>query len=97
MHNGSCHCGAVAFRVDGEIDHVIECKLLALQSQGLLLWFVARDTLHVERGEATLGEYRFNKHVIQHLFCATCGCQPFGLGTGPDGQGDGGDQRALSR
>jgi hypothetical protein len=51
----------------------------------LLLGFVPREALQVERGESSLTEYRFNKHVIQHLFCPTCGCQPFGLAAAPDG------------
>ena len=85
MHTGSCHCGAVSFRVDGDIDRVIECNCSHCSRKGLLLWFVPREALQVERGEAAMTEYRFNKHVIRHLFCATCGCQPFGLGSGPDG------------
>jgi hypothetical protein len=28
----------------------------------------------------------FNKHVIKHHFCPSCGCAPFGFGTGPDGK-----------
>ncbi|AXK73473.1 GFA family protein [Lysobacter sp. TY2-98] len=86
MHTGSCHCGAVAFRVDGTIDRVIECNCSHCQRKGMLLWFVPRDALQVEKGDETLSEYRFNKHVIQHLFCPTCGCQPFGRGVGPTGQ-----------
>ena len=85
MHTGSCHCGAVAFRVEGDFGRVIECNCSHCSRKGLLLGFVPREALHVDRGEATMTEYRFNKHVISHLFCATCGCQPFGLGTSPDG------------
>jgi hypothetical protein len=28
----------------------------------------------------------FNKHVIEHRFCPTCGCAPFGLGKTPEGK-----------
>ena len=85
MHTGSCHCGAVAFRVEGRIDRVIECNCSYCSRKGLLLWFAPREALQVERGESSMTEYRFNRHVIQHLFCPTCGCQPFGLGVAPDG------------
>jgi hypothetical protein len=85
MHTGSCHCGAVAFEVDGEFERAIECNCSHCQRKGLLLWFVPRDALRIVRGESSMHEYRFNKHVIQHLFCTACGCQPFGLGSGPDG------------
>jgi hypothetical protein len=86
MHTGSCHCGAVAFEVDGEFERAIECNCSHCQRKGLLLWFVPREALRIGRGEGSMTEYRFNRHVIQHLFCPTCGCQPFGLGVAPDGQ-----------
>ncbi len=37
-------------------------------------------------GADALSTYRFNRHVIDHHFCPTCGCAPFGVGKGPDGQ-----------
>ena len=86
MHTGSCHCGAVAFRVEGEPAQVIECNCSHCSRKGLLLWFVGRDALHVDRGQDALTEYRFNRRVIAHQFCSTCGVQPFAYGTGPDGR-----------
>jgi hypothetical protein len=35
--------------------------------------------------EENLQTYTFNKHVIRHRFCATCGIHPFGEGTDPSG------------
>ena len=29
---------------------------------------------------AVAGSPTFNKHVIKHHFCPTCGCSPFGMG-----------------
>jgi hypothetical protein len=29
--------------------------------------------------------YQFNKKVIQHFFCRTCGVESFARGRGPDG------------
>jgi hypothetical protein len=29
--------------------------------------------------------YTFNKHVIRHQYCKTCGCAPFNQGEGPKG------------
>lgn len=86
MHTGSCHCGLVRFRVEGAPDKAIECNCSHCSRKGLLLWFVPRDAVHVDAGEDRLVEYRFNRRVIQHLFCPTCGCQPFGFGTAPDGR-----------
>ena len=32
-----------------------------------------------------IGTYTFNKHVIKHRFCQTCGIHPYGEGTDPKG------------
>ena len=85
-HSGSCHCGQVAFEVEGEIDSVLSCNCSMCQRKGSLLWFVPRDRLRVTRGEDALATYTFNRHVIQHRFCPTCGIHPFGEGTAPDGR-----------
>ena len=31
-------------------------------------------------GEDNLSEYRFNQKVIAHLFCSTCGVEPYAFG-----------------
>ncbi len=43
------------------------------------------DAVTIIAGEELLSDYLFNKHTITHRFCPTCGCQPFGMGAGPDG------------
>jgi len=85
MKSGSCHCGAVQFTVDGEIDKAIECNCSHCSRKGLLLWFVPREALTITAGDDRLTTYTFNRHVIQHRFCPVCGVQPFGLGSMPDG------------
>ena len=85
MKSGSCHCGAVRFSVDGEIDKAIECNCSHCSRKGFLLWFVPRDALQVTAGDDRLTTYTFNRHAIQHRFCAVCGVQPFELGSMPDG------------
>ena len=85
-HTGSCHCGQVKFEVDGDIAGALSCNCSMCQRRGSLLWFVPRAQLRVTAGEDALATYTFNKHVIQHRFCATCGIHPFGEGTDPQGQ-----------
>ena len=84
-HHGSCHCGRVAFEVDGEITGALSCNCSMCQRKGSLLWFVPRDQLRVTKGEDAMATYTFNKHVIQHRFCPVCGIHPFGEGRDPKG------------
>lgn len=84
-HPGSCHCGAVKFEVEGEIDGAMACNCSICQRKGSLLWFVPRDRLRVTAGEDALSTYTFNKYMIRHRFCPTCGIHPFGEGTDPKG------------
>ncbi|MBD8899746.1 GFA family protein [Rhodanobacter sp. DHG33] len=85
-HHGSCHCGRIAFEVEGEFDAAMECNCSHCSRKGYLLWFVPREQLRVSTPEADMASYRFNRHVIDHRFCPQCGCAPFGLGIGPDGK-----------
>ncbi len=82
---GSCHCGKIAFEVDGEIPKVIECNCSHCQRKGYLLWFVPRADFRLATPPEAMSTYRFNKHVIAHRFCPDCGCAPFGEGKDPKG------------
>ena len=85
MLSGSCHCGAVRFTANGEIDQAIECNCSHCSRKGLLLWFIPRESFGLTAGEDELATYTFNKHVIKHRFCKTCGILPFGEGVDPKG------------
>lgn len=85
-HTGSCHCGRIAFEVDGDIGEVMECNCSHCRRKGYLLWFVPETAVRLETPESDIATYTFNKRVIQHHFCPTCGCAPLGFGS--DGQGN---------
>ncbi|HET7921330.1 MAG TPA: GFA family protein [Gammaproteobacteria bacterium] len=80
IYQGSCHCGKIAFDVEGEIGQVIDCNCSMCQRRGGLLWFVPRDKLHLHTPEADLGTYSFNKHRLKHHYCRNCGIAPFSDG-----------------
>jgi hypothetical protein len=84
-YKGSCHCGKVAFEVEGEIKSAMSCNCSICQRKGSLMWFVPRDTLHLSTPDENASTYTFNKHVIKHRFCPTCGVHPYGEGTDPKG------------
>lgn len=84
-HKGSCHCGKVAFEVEGEVDSAMSCNCSICQRKGSLLWFVPYNALHLLTPEEAASTYMFNKHVIKHRFCPTCGIHPYAEGMGPKG------------
>ena len=79
-HQGSCHCGRIAYEVDGDITQVMECNCSHCARKGFLLWFGPRAALRLKTPESALSQYTFNRHHIKHQFCAVCGCAPFAFG-----------------
>jgi hypothetical protein len=85
LYKGSCHCGQVAFEVEGEIAKVIECNCSICSRKGSLLWFVPRAALRLLTPEEQISTYTFKTHQIKHRFCPTCGMHPFGEGADRSG------------
>lgn len=77
-HQGSCHCGGIAFEVEGDIEDVVDCNCSMCRRRGGLLWFGPREALVLKTPASSLSTYTFNKHHIQHHFCATCGIATYG-------------------
>jgi hypothetical protein len=86
VHKGSCHCGSIQFEVEGEVDSGLACNCSICSRKGSLLWFVPREKLRLLTPEDAAASYLFNKHVIKHRFCPTCGIHPYGEGPGPGGR-----------
>lgn len=85
-YEGSCHCGTVAFNVEGDAPtEAITCNCSHCRRKGLLLAFVPADKFTLISGEDVLTSYLFNTHRIEHRFCSICGCEPFAEGKSPDG------------
>ncbi|GAB3254780.1 GFA family protein [Chitinimonas naiadis] len=83
---GSCHCGRIKFEVEGEIESATSCNCSMCQRKGTLMWFVPRSALRLLTPEENLSTYLFNKHKIQHRFCANCGIHPYGEAAAPNGE-----------
>jgi len=84
-YKGSCHCGRIAFEVEGEIDSAMSCNCSICSRKGSLMWFAPREKLKLLTPEEDMGTYMFNKHVIKHRFCPVCGIHPYGEGVDPQG------------
>lgn len=85
-HTGGCHCGKVRYEAELDLaEPVIACNCSMCGRAGTLLAFVAEEYFRLLSGEDALTDYHFNKHVISHLFCSTCGIKSFSRGVSPAG------------
>lgn len=82
----SCHCGALAFTFEGQIDQAIDCNCSLCRRRGALLWFAPRAAVVLQVDPSALRTYTFNTHRLQHHFCGVCGVAPYSEGIGPDGE-----------
>lgn len=85
-HDGSCHCGKIAFVVEGEFDNALVCNCSYCRRAGHMLAFTTPDRFHLKTPVRDLGVYLFNRNVISHHFCTNCGIATHGSGVGPDGK-----------
>lgn len=82
-YEGSCHCGRIAFEVEGEVKDVFDCNCSICRRKGHILWAVPRDTFHLTTPVENISTYTFNKHAIEHAFCGTCGVGVYGQADHP--------------
>jgi hypothetical protein len=86
LYRGSCHCGSIAFEVEGKIEAAVVCNCSICSRKGALLWAVPRADLRLLTSDEGVGRYTFNNHVIEHRFCRTCGIHPYAEDVATDGE-----------
>jgi hypothetical protein len=74
---GSCHCGAVRFEVQAEIDHLRECDCSICRRRGALTFRVERHALRLLTPLAEMTVYRWGTRTAEDYFCPKCGILPF--------------------
>jgi hypothetical protein len=77
LYQGSCHCGAVRFEVEAEIDHVRECDCSICRRRGALNFRVPRGALRILTPIDAMAVYRWGSMTGEDYFCRTCGIMPF--------------------
>lgn len=77
IQRGSCHCGAVRFEAEGELQGLEICNCSYCARAGFVHWYVAPERFRVLAGEDVLVDYQFGTHTSHNLFCPTCGVTPF--------------------
>jgi hypothetical protein len=76
-YEGSCHCGAVTFRIAAEITGVYRCDCSLCRMKGALMTTVHEDAFTLLAGADLLSEYNWNTGIARHFFCSKCGIYPF--------------------
>ena len=83
---GGCQCGNVRFEVLAEIGEVIACNCSRCRRSGALLSAAALSDFKLISGGNDTTDFQFNRRIIHHPFCRTCGIQSYAYGKGPRGQ-----------
>jgi len=76
-YHGGCHCGRVAFEVEGEIEGIVECNCSICTKKAYLHWIIPRERFRLLTPAEDLATYTFNTGVAQHHFCPLCGVASF--------------------
>lgn len=85
-YEGSCHCGAVKFKVTGQLDKGMTCNCSICHRAGYVLTFLPAASFELVAGREALTDYQFGRKHIHHTFCSRCGVRPFSHGNAPDGR-----------
>ena len=92
-YTGGCHCGALKYAVDLDLDQgTVRCNCTLCSKDRAWLAFAPGDKFRLTRGGAD-DEIRYRwtppgksePNVTYHI-CATCGVRTHGDGIGPSGQ-----------
>jgi len=85
-HSGSCHCGKIAFDVEGDFETAMVCNCSYCRRAGHMLAFTTPESFTLKTQPKDVSTYLFNKQVISHFHCANCGIATHGSGVGQDGK-----------
>jgi hypothetical protein len=74
---GTCHCGAVKFSIDAEIEKLTTCDCSLCLKKNALMAKVHESQLSILEGENYLSLYQWNTRRAEHYFCSRCGIYTF--------------------
>lgn len=76
-YSGSCHCGAVTFRIEADIVELTTCDCSLCTRKNALMTKVHEGRLTILTGEDALSLYQWNTGRAKHYFCSRCGIYTF--------------------
>ncbi len=77
IHAGSCHCGAVRFEINAEINELTRCDCSLCTKKNALMARVHESGFRLLSGWDSVTEYRWNTMTARHFFCPVCGIYTF--------------------
>ncbi len=85
-YTGGCHCQKVRYEVEmEELKEAMSCNCSICSKRGWLLTFVPKASFRLEKGADEVTVYHFNKKLVDHTFCKTCGTASYGMGKDQNG------------
>ena len=80
-YRGSCHCGAVRFEADLDLDEpTYRCNCSICRRTRFWAAVAREDGFRLLAGQDELVRYLFHSRRNEHWFCRTCGVRAFGVG-----------------
>jgi hypothetical protein len=76
-YEGSCHCGAVRFRIAVEPAELTVCDCSLCTKKNAVMAAVHERDFTLLAGEDALSLYQWNTGVARHHFCSRCGIYTF--------------------
>lgn len=76
-YSGSCHCGAVRFKITTTVTELTTCDCSICKRKNAVMLKVHESEFELLDGHESLTEYQFHTATAQHFFCTTCGIYPF--------------------
>ncbi|HUN57023.1 MAG TPA: GFA family protein [Candidatus Binataceae bacterium] len=76
-YRGGCHCGRIAYEVEGALERVEVCNCSICTKKGYLHWIVPHEDFQLLTPWEALAMYTFNTGTAKHYFCPQCGVASF--------------------